>query len=60
MRDAPDIRMALETGHPRETRWPRCPVCGSECETLYKDASGEIFGCDECVEAVNAWEAMDE
>ena len=60
MRDAPDIRMTEETGYPTQARWPRCPVCGEECETLYKDQYGEVFGCDQCVETVNAWEAEDE
>jgi hypothetical protein len=60
MRDAPDIRMAEETGYPTQSRWPRCPVCGDTCETLYKDQYGEVFGCDQCVETVDAWEAEDE
>lgn len=60
MRDAPDIRETLETGYPRATSWPRCPVCGEECEKIYKDAWGNICGCENCVEALDAGEALDE
>ena len=38
----------------------RCPVCGEECETVYRNAQGEIVGCNECVERVDAWEALDD
>ena len=31
-----------------------CPVCGSPCYEIYKSISGEILGCDECVEQVDA------
>lgn len=60
MRDAPDIRITEETGYPTQARWPRCPVCCEECETLYKDQYGEVFGCNNCVETVDAWEVLDE
>ena len=60
MRDAPDIRMTEETGYPTKARWPRCPVCGDTAETIYKDIWGDIVGCDNCVEALNAWEWNDE
>lgn len=34
---------------------PICPICGEECETIYKDAQlGNIIGCDECVDALSA------
>ena len=58
MRDAPDIRTT--EGYPTQVRFPRCPVCGDECETLYKDQYGEVFGCNNCVETVDAWEDMNE
>ena len=35
---------------------PCCPWCGMECETLYRDRTGEIFGCDNCVEQLDPWE----
>lgn len=35
---------------PPDYNVPICPVCGRECETIYKDSkSGEIIGCDECI-----------
>lgn len=58
--DAPDIRMTETTGYPVEVRWPRCPICGQECETIYQNAQGETVGCDNCVEALDAWEALTE
>lgn len=36
-----------------------CPVCGEECETIYRKDS-DILGCDNCVEAMDAWEALDD
>lgn len=36
-----------------------CPVCGEECETIYRKDS-EILGCDNCVEAIDAREALDD
>lgn len=38
----------------------RCPVCGEECEAIYRNAQGETVGCNECVERVDAWEALSE
>lgn len=35
---------------------PICPVCGMECETVYKDCYGEILGCDCCLTAYDACE----
>lgn len=35
-----------------------CPICGAECEKIFKDKDGEIFGCEECVEECDAWEAL--
>ena len=34
----------------------RCPVCGEETDTLYKNIYGEIVGCDVCIRTVDAWE----
>lgn len=39
----------------REPRWPRCPVCHGETDTFYK-CQGEIVGCDNCVDPVDAWD----
>lgn len=60
MRDAPDIRRTEETGYPTEAKWPVCPVCGEECEKIFKDAWGNILGCDNCVEELDAWEVLNE
>ena len=35
---------------------PRCPCCGEECETLYRDRMGAVFGYDKCVETLDSWE----
>ena len=39
--------------------YPICPICGQECETIYRDRDYEIFGCDECVKTYDAWEVED-
>lgn len=57
--DDPIIRNIERNGY--YSRWgyseePRCPVCGSECGTVYKDSEGEIFGCDNCLTECDAWE----
>ena len=31
-----------------------CPVCGADCRKYYRNLNGEILGCEECVEEVNA------
>ena len=55
--DHPAIQNALATGFSDGVRyWPHCPVCGEECDTLYIDRYGEVFGCEECVETRDAWE----
>lgn len=59
--DAPDIRRTMDTGYPDvNIRWPRCPVCGQECETIYQNDDGEAVGCDECLTALDAWEVMND
>ena len=35
---------------------PRCPVCGEETDSFYKDKWGNIVGCPECVQEVTSWE----
>lgn len=56
--DHPDIQNCERTGWPdgAEPTYPRCPVCGNECSTIYKSSSGEIVGCDECLYTADAWE----
>ena len=35
---------------------PVCPECGEECETLYRDSTGAIIGCERCIDTVDAYE----
>lgn len=42
---------------PQDKAMPICPVCWQECETIYRFRdTGDVIGCDECIEAVDAWE----
>lgn len=34
---------------------PRCPVCGEETDTYYRNRRGEIAGCGGCLRYVDAW-----
>lgn len=43
---------------PPEYQVPHCPVCGSECDTFFRDMEGNIVGCDECVDQLDAWDLM--
>lgn len=56
--DHPVIRNMERTGYPdgREPEYPICPVCGEECEIIYRDKWLDIVGCDECISTVDAWD----
>lgn len=58
--DHPIIRNCERTGWPdgKDPEYPICPVCGAECETIYKDQEGAIVGCDGCVSIQDAWTAL--
>ena len=58
--DHPDIVCAERTGYPpwNDGKVPICPVCGVQCETIYKDWTGDIVGCDDCITARDAWEEL--
>lgn len=58
MPDHPVIRSMERTGWPegREPDQPVCPICGRECETIYRNRDGVIFACDGCVESCEAWD----
>lgn len=46
---------------PPRQKSPVCPVCGEECDTLYRRhsmTSSEIVGCDICIDALDAQEEM--
>ena len=35
---------------PPDVIYPRCPVCGEECEKVYRsEKTAEIIGCDNCI-----------
>ena len=46
----------MRTGESGGGIYPRCPICGGECETVYRDRSGFAVGCDVCIHKVDAWE----
>lgn len=58
--DDPIIRNMESTGYPdgKEPKYPVCPVCGATADTFYKNAEGEILGCDECIYPSDAWETV--
>jgi len=41
---------------PPEGDMPRCPVCGAETDTLYRNKEYEIAGCDHCLTYIDAWD----
>ena len=53
--DAPWIREAEMYGMPSPDP-VYCPVCGEECETIYKDSYGNVFGCEKCIRAIDAYD----
>lgn len=56
--DHPAVANALATGYPDgEPETYYCPVCGEECECLYKNSgTGDIVGCDNCILRVDPGE----
>ncbi len=62
LRDHPIIENMERTGWPdgKEPPVPICPVCGSECSTIYRVRFlDEIIGCDECLVSSDAWECKE-
>lgn len=59
--DDPRIREAERYGMPPydDDPEPTCPICGKECETIYTDKDGDVFGCNECVTLWEAYEWCD-
>lgn len=39
-----------------EQEFPRCPMCGAECDTIYRAGGVEIVGCDNCISFRDAWD----
>lgn len=56
----PIIESLERTGLPpwNDGRVPRCPCCGEETDTLYRNPEGDVVGCGECLTAYDAWEAL--
>ena len=46
--DHPVIQNMERTGYPdgKEPTFPICPVCGEECEEIFRDKDLNIVGCD--------------
>ena len=57
--DAPWIRDAELNGYP-STDPVECPICGDECEEIYSDMYGNVFGCDRCIISQDAYEWKEE
>ncbi len=56
--DHPIIENCERTGYPdgKDPVFPICPICGRECDTVYRNSDREIVGCSECVTMDDAWE----
>lgn len=57
--DHPVIANMERTGYPdgREPEPHLCPLCGGECETVYRTKKEkEIVGCEFCLESLEPWE----
>lgn len=50
--DHPDIRRMEREGVPYADP-VICPVCGEECEWIYKQ-DGDVIGCDNCVDQISS------
>ena len=59
MLEHPVITRTERTGYPEEPRRPICPICGEECDTVFKTAWGAVVGCDNCLTSCDAWEEYD-
>lgn len=56
--DHPIIRKMETVGYDDGPE-PICPICGEECETMYKDKFGAYVGCDVCITMVDACDVED-
>lgn len=52
--DAPWIQDAERNGIPSDA--VLCPICRNECDTIYMDRDGNVFGCDCCICKRDAYE----
>lgn len=55
----PVIRNLERTGYPsgRTPEYPRCPICGTECDIVYRNKNHKVVGCYDCLSIDDAWEA---
>ena len=44
---------------PEKDEMPCCPCCGWECNTLYRARGGEIVGCENCIDTLDAVDDRD-
>ena len=59
--DAPWIREAENWGYPPyDDPEVHCPLCGKECDTIYKDKFGQECGCENCIVIEDAWDWAEE
>jgi len=58
-RDDPIIRLLERNGIPG-TEDVYCPICGESAEKIFKDRWGDIVGCDNCIEVMDALEVMED
>lgn len=56
--DHPDIQRMEREGVP-DADPIYCPICGGETDEFYKNRDGEIVGCFNCIERVDAWECVE-
>lgn len=57
--DDPRIRETEQNGYPPYDT-VQCPCCGEECEEIYADQYGNVFGCNKCILIQDAWEWKEE
>lgn len=52
--------MVYDYPEPQEDKLPCCPWCGEPTDTVYCDRNGNLVGCPECIDEVDAKEVIDE
>lgn len=46
--------MVWDYPEPTDEEMPHCPICGEPTSYWYMTRSGEVVGCPECIEEVEA------
>ena len=52
------IENPMVLSDPEPERYPECPLCDEECETLFISDENEVLGCEHCVNTKDSWEWM--